>query len=81
MIREGTDMRAEVGLRIWLARMLNNVVFSKNDVERRRAGMHCGLEETYCQSMASSTLSKPSGRELRIMGMCGRASIAEPGNQ
>lgn len=35
----------------------------------------------YCQSMASSTLSKPSGREFRIMGMCGSASMAEPGCQ
>ena len=72
---EGTDIRAEAGLLIaWVVRLTRVRCLTQSWT----MGVMASFEDTYCHSIASSSLWKPSGRVSNSACMWGNASIAVP---
>jgi hypothetical protein len=71
--RDGTDTRAENGLR----RVRERVLY---DGVRRGSGWTCAYEtfQTYCHSIAEAREGKVDGRLDRYACICAKASMAEP---
>jgi hypothetical protein len=71
--RDGTDTRAENGLRRVRERVLQGGV-------RRGSGWNCGYEtfQTYCHSIADAREGKVDGRFDRYVCICANASMADP---